>query len=176
MIIFIDNPTLINALSYKFAGRKIEVLNLSSLYSGYINITNLIANLAPINTTGVAMPEFVNSYDFDMQYASAIFNNPSLYESFMNIMIRAYEGYVVCILVQRDPYRDAVMESLIKLIQQRYGYSCWIIEDEGDADVIYEQMLNPYGIMTLDQDIRVYNDAYAKGMVNGGILPNICVE
>ena len=175
MIAFMDNPEYANLLRYKFPGRDPAILNLSSLYSGYINITHLIAKISPINNTGLSMPEFVNSVEFDMQYASAVLNNPELFGSLINIMLRAYEGYLVCILVQRDPYRDAVMESLIKLIQQRYSYNCWIIEDPDDIEIMSEQMLLPNGLLTLDADIKQYNQLYSKGMVEG-ILPNTNIE
>lgn len=175
MIVFMDNPSYSNLLRYKFPGRDPVILNLSSLYSGYINITHLIAKISPINNTGLPMPEFVNSVEFDMQYASAVLNNTELFGSLINIMLRAYEGYLVCVLVQRDPYRDAVMESLIKLIQQRYGYNCWIIEDPDDIEIMSEQMLLPNGLLTLDNDIKQYNQMYTKGLVDG-ILPNMNVE
>lgn len=175
MIVFMDNPSYAGLLRYKFPGRDPVILNLSSLYSGYINVTHLIAKISPINNTGMPMPEFVNSVEFDMQYASAVLNNPELFGSLINIMLRAYEGYLVCILVQRDPYRDAVMESLIKLIQQRYGYNCWIIEDPDDIEIMSEQMLLPNGLLTLDSDIRQYNQMYTKGLV-GSILPDVNIE
>ena len=175
MIVFMDNPQYAELIRYKFPGREPVILNLSSLYSGHINITHLIAKISPINNTSMTMPEFVNSVEFDMQYASAVLSNPELFGSLINIMLRAYEGYLVCILVQRDPYRDAVMESLIKLIQQRYSYNCWIIEDIDDIEVISEQMMFPNGLLTLDEDIKQYNQMYSKGMVEG-ILPNINLE
>lgn len=175
MIVFIDNPKYIDAVQYKFSNRKIIVLNLSSLYSGYLNITNLLTKISPINNSGMQISDFVNSYEFDIQYASAIINDPELFESFINIMMRSYEGYIVCILVQRDPYRDAIMESLIKLIQQRYGYNCWIVEDIEDIDIISEQMFLPNGLLILDQDIKAYNEMYCKGLVKS-ILPNINIE
>lgn len=175
MIAFMDNPSYVESLRYKFPGRESAILNLSSFYSGYINITHLIAKISPINNTGMPMPEFVNSVEFDMQYASSVLTNPELFGSLINIMLRAYEGYIVCVLVQRDPYRDAVMESLIKLIQQRYGYNCWIIEDIDDIEIMSEQMLLPNGLLTLDADIKQYNQMYSKGMIEA-ILPNINIE
>ena len=176
MIIFMDNPKYIEAIKDKFVGRPTIILNLSSLYSGYTDISNLITKIAPINNSGLPIPEFVNSYMFDMQYASCIFNDPILYPSFMDIMIRAYEGYIVCILVQRDPYRDAIMESLIKLIQQRYQYNCWIIEDESDIDVLSEKMMYPAGLLQLDADINQYNKMCSKGLVHQILNPNNNIE
>jgi hypothetical protein len=175
MIVFMDNPEHADMLRYKFPGREPVILNLSSFYSGHISITHLITKISPINNTGLLMPDFVNSVEFDMQYASAVLNTPELFGSLINIMLRAYEGFIVCILVQRDPYRDAVMESLIKLIQQRYSYNCWIIEDIDDIEVISEKMLFPNGLLTLDEDIKQYNQMYSKGLV-GNILPNINIE
>ena len=175
MIAFIDNPAHADLIRYRFPGREPVILNLSSFYSGHINITHLIAKISPINNTGLPMPEFVNSVEFDMQYASAVLNNSELFGSLINIMLRAYEGYLVCILVQRDPYRDAIMESLIKLIQQRYGYNCWIIEDVDDIEIMSEQMLPPNGLLTLDSDIKQYNQMYSKGIVEN-ILPNVNIE
>ena len=175
MIVFMDNPNHAELLRYKFPGRDPVILNLSSLYSGYIDATNLIAKISPINNTGLSMPDFVNSIEFDIQYASAVLNNPELFGSLINIMLRAYEGYLVCVLVQRDPYRDAVMESLIKLIQQRYSYNCWIIEEIDDIEVIFEQMLLPNGLLTLDEDIKQYNQMHTKGMIES-ILPNVNIE
>ena len=175
MIAFMDNPEYANLLRYKFPGRDPVILNLSSLYSGYINVTHLITKISPINNTMLPMPEFVNSVEFDMQYASAVLNNPELFGSLINIMLRAYEGYLVCVLVQRDPYRDAVMESLIKLIQQRYSYNCWIVEEPDDIEIMSEQMLLPNGLLTLDEDIKQYTQMYSKGII-GGILPDINME
>ena len=175
MIAFMDNPEYAYQLRYKFPGREPVILNLSSLYSGYINVTHLIAKISPINNTGLSMPEFVNSVEFDMQYASAVLNNPELFGSLINIMLRAYEGYLVCVLVQRDTYRDAVMESLIKLIQQRYGYNCWIIEDIDDIEIMSEQMLLPNGLITLDIDIKQFNQMYSRGIVDA-ILPDVNLE
>ena len=175
MIAFMDNPAYAELFRYKFSGREPVILNLSSLYSGYINIAHLITKISPINNTNLPIPDFVNSVEFDMQYAAAVLNNSELFGSLINIMLRAYEGYLVCILIQRDPYRDAVMESLIKLIQQRYGYNCWIVEDPEDIDVISEQMLLPNGLITLDNDIKQYNEMYSKGIVEA-ILPNVNIE
>ena len=175
MIAFMDNPKYAELIRYKFPGREPVILNLSSFYSGHINITHLIAKISPINNTDMTMPEFVNSVEFDMQYASAVLSNSELFGSLINIMLRSYEGYLVCILVQRDPYRDAVMESLIKLIQQRYGYNCWIIEDADDIEVVSEQMMYPDGLITLDNDIKQFNQMYSKGLVEN-ILPNINLE
>lgn len=159
MIIFLDNPQLINNISYRFLNRKITVYNLSSCYSGY-NDATVLAKLACINNTCMNMPMFVESLEFDLQYANSIMNIPQMFNSFMQIMSSAFEGDLVIILIYRDPYRDAIMESLIKFIQQRYGYNCWIVEDIDDVDLIQEETFVPYGLINLEQDLQKYDEIY----------------
>lgn len=175
MIAFIDKPELANYTGYNFPGRPIIVMNLSSLYSGHIDITDLITKISPINNTGLSTPDFVNSVQFDMMYMGAIMNDPNLFHKLMMIMLHAHEGYLVNILVQRDWYRDAVMESLIKLIQQRYGYNCWIIEEPEDVMYIKNDVFTPSGLLTLDSDIHKYNELYSSGRVDS-ILQTISME
>jgi hypothetical protein len=176
MIVFMDNPNLIPYLQSRFQKRNVAIFNLSSLYSGYIDATDLITKISPINNTGLPMPEFVNSIQFDIQYMNSIINTPELFYQLIRIVDISYEGNIVIVLVQRDPYRDAVMESLIKLIQQRYGYNCWIIEDQYDLDCIMESTFTPMGLMTLDQDIKLYDDLYKKGLAGPILNTGVNVE
>lgn len=174
IITFISDPKLVGDIYDKLCMGCV-ILNLSSLYSGYRNITPLITKLAPINNTGMNMPNFVDSVNFDMQYAEAILNTPELFCCFMEILRPAYEGEVTCVLVQRDPYRDAVMESIIKLIQQRYGINCWIIESKEDIDLVRLQFGTANGLLTLDQDIHRYQEYAQQGLCYSDDL-NVNIE
>ena len=116
MIVFTHDVNLIPFISYSCNNQPVEIFNLSSYYSGYYNITDLMTSIAPINNSGIPIPEFVQSVDFDIQYASAIMSNPVLFNLFMTFVCSSYEGNIAIILVEREPYRDAVMESLIKYI------------------------------------------------------------
>lgn len=160
MIIFTDNPQYVSIIQGRF-NRPVVIYNLSSLYSGFIDATDLLTNLSSINYTGMPMPLFVESVEFDIQYMASIMNNPNLFGKLMMILSNSYEGHIVVLLVQRDPYRDSVMESLIKLIQQRYGYNCWIVEDPEDISCIKEDEYNPYGLLTLNEDLRKYDSSYS---------------
>lgn len=157
MIVFMDNPNLINVVRSYYPTLMINVFNLSSLYSGFTDVTELITRVSPINSTGMIMPVFVESPDFDIRYASGILNDPLLFSKFMMFVKPSYEGSISIIMVQRDPYRDAVMESLIKLIQQRYGYNCWVIEDADDISFIKEGDYSPYGLLALKDDVSKFN-------------------
>lgn len=161
MIIFTDNPNYLPIIQYEF-NRPVIVYNLSSLYSGFIDATELLTGLSRINYTGMPMPLFVESIEFDIQYAASIMNNPTLFGKLMAILSNSYEGHIVVLLVQRDPYRDSIMESLIKLIQQRYGYNCWIVEDPEDISCIKEDEYSTIGLLTLNEDLKRYDNSYSE--------------
>ena len=157
MIIFLDDPKLISAIQDKL-GYSIKVFNMSSLYS---EITSI----------------YIDTLEFDVNYANEILNNnPKMFEDLMKIMMNSHEGYIVIILVYRDAFRDSIMESLIKLIQQRYGYNSWIINDIDDIDGVNESTYSSIGLVTLEEDIKRYRDMYSKGLVDSIILQPINIE
>ena len=157
MIIYIDNPELIQHIQYQF-NRPTIVFNLSSLYSGFTDLTDLCTQIAPINNTGMIIPEFVQSIDFDIQYASAVINDPNLFCKLLMILSATYEGSIAIVMVQRDPYRDAIMESIIKFTQQRYGIISWIVEDPEDLFCIHETPFTPNGLITLIEDLKKFDE------------------
>ena len=166
MIVFLDNPNMIPVIENAHRADGYLIFNLSSLYSGYINITNLLTSINYMTQPGM-YNDYINSVEFDIQYSTTIFNTPQLFHSLMQIMYCVYNNINAYVLIQRDPYRDSIMESIIKLIQQRYGYLCWLIEDIDDIeDLNNNAMLSPIGILTLDNDIRIHNDYYTKGLVD----------
>lgn len=148
MIIFTSNINLIGMIENPI------VLNLSSYYGGYVDISNLITTIAKIpNNTGMPINEYIYSPTFDINFANMVINDNLLFISFMTIITGCYNGNNVVILVNRDEYRDAVMESLIKLIQIRYGYNCWVIETMEDLETAKESNFSPAGIMSINNDI-----------------------
>lgn len=150
MIIFTSNVNLIQYV------KDPVVFNLSSYYSGFNNITNLITNVQIFNNTQLPPNEFIYSPQFDGIYVNSIFNNNDLFMDFMKILMASYNGSNVVILIAHDDYRDAITESIIKLIQVRYGYNCWSVEDIEDLELLKESYFTPYGLLTLDKDIEQY--------------------
>ena len=145
MVIFTSNINILQRIN------NAVVYNLSSYYSGFENITGLITKIQIFNTTQLPPNEFIYSPQFDSIYANNVLQNNELFYDFIKIMINALE-YNVVILVAHDPYRDAITESIIKLIQVRYGYNCWEVDDLDDLSCIKESFFTPQGILTLDQD------------------------
>lgn len=161
MIIFVDNPEMISLIEVHF-NRPVVTFNLSSLYSGFIDLTDLCSKIAPINNTGMIMPEFVQSVNFDIQYATALSNDPNLFCKLLLPLSEIYEGSIAILLVQRDSYRDAIMESIIKFVQQRYGLISWIVEGPDDILCIKECPLTPYGLVNLTNDIKRFDTMYSE--------------
>ena len=108
----------------------------------------------------MSLPEFVQSVDFDIQYSAMIMNNQILFVKLMMILSNSYEGAISIVLVQHDFYRDAIMESIIKFIQQRYGYNCWVIEDPDDIIYINEPHYTPMGLLNLDADLQRFDSLF----------------
>ena len=169
MIVFVSDPNLIPCIAQK-SGNPFKIFNLTSLYSGYQSLSALVTNMYDVNHSGLPTVVFVDTVDFDIQYANKIFSIPAMFEAFMTIVINTYQGFDVFILVQRDNYRDALMESIIKLIQQRYGYNSWIVNDIDDIECLHEPMFSPYGIMQVDQDLNQYEKMYRFGQVNTKLI------
>ena len=86
MIIFSPNPQLNIPISYHFPNRKITTFNLTSFYSGYIDITDLAKISMYLNQTiHLTMPVFVQAVEFDIQYANTILSTPIMYNAFIQI-------------------------------------------------------------------------------------------
>lgn len=177
MIVFVSDPQMISSISEQVGAIPL-IYNYTSLYSGIAsdNIYALTNHMRTINATGLPPNQFIESLEYDIAFAKAILTIPDMYEALMKIVINNYEGRLVVILVTRDPYRDALMESLIKFIQQRYGYNCWIINDYDDIESLQESNYSPEGLLTIQADIERYREMYAYGEVDNPILSSVCVE
>ena len=155
MIIFTNNMNL--DLSIIKPGNKF--FNVSSLYPASNwskDCTNLLTKIHEINNSGLLTNEFVLTPEFDMAYYSSIINNTNLFISFMSIVYNDFNGQNSICLVERDLYRDAVMESIIKIIQNRYGANAWIVQDNDDLRCCIDTFYSPDGLLVLQDDIDKY--------------------
>ena len=173
MIIFTSKPDIVAFLPWN---KPAMIYNMSSLYSGYKDATSLIT--VPIeNYTGLPMQQYVETVDFDSQYANKILSDPLRFTVFMDIIQCDYIGYNAIVLVHREPYRDAFLESLLKFIQQRYGLNAWLIEDVEDIQSLKESQYNPMGIIQLEKDLeRYYEFCRSNVILNPVIDINKSVE
>jgi len=142
------------------------VINFNSLIEGFPS-----ANLLPPNNLGA-----ISEYDFDVKYMNWILCNDTNFINFMNIIMEIYYGRNIYLIINKDEWGTVLIESLLKLIQQRYGINATFINSPEDIYYAPDSEFNSYyGINNFDQDKERYVYLYEqiKVMQNGG---NVYVE
>lgn len=121
------------------------VYNLSGMAEGYQRIDIL----PPVNQIN-----YSDERQFDIFFSQFIFNNDNIfYEFFSKILYPVYSGYDVYLIVTRNPFFDMISESLLKLIQQRYGYNGAIVNNAVDIDYLNpDETFTTAGIYNFDMD------------------------
>ncbi len=140
-----------------YLGDNFIIKNMSSYNINYRRDLNMVP---PINM----------NYDdktFDYKYAEYLLrNNNCFYNLFFHII---YPGIYlhgdVYVLVHRDnDVFDALTESLQKFIQQRYGYTTYLINDIEDIETLLRDNTictstrEPYHIHNLDNDMKRFSE------------------
>ena len=93
--------------------------------------------------------------DFDLAYAEYIFNNDYVFFDFFKIVYDLYLGKDVFLVMDDGDWSENIIESILKLIQQRYGYNGCLLT--GFDSYIYAQnninsSFESFGLYNLDQD------------------------
>jgi hypothetical protein len=70
--------------------------------------------------------------DFDIAYMNYILGNDNVFCEFFQVIYNLYLGKDVFIIAAKEDWSENVLESLLKLIQQRYGYNATKITCEED--------------------------------------------
>ena len=154
------------AADIKFGGKGV-MYNLSSMREGFISLQALI----PPNTIGR-----LTDREFDIAYANYIMSNDTLFCIFFQIIYNLYIGKDVFIIVSTEDWSENLLESLLKLIQQRYGYNAVLINTEADYLYAVTSMnfgcAPGYGIYNLDQDKERFTTLIEQYRItNNGALP-----
>ena len=105
----------------------------------------------------------------DMAYSNYIFNNDAAFLDLIGLIEQMYVfNKDVYILVHHDnPYREELTEALIKIIQERYGYNCYIANEPDDINYISgNDSFSPYMINILDSDL----ERYKQILIQQGVL------
>lgn len=141
------------------------VYNLTSMREGFTRLPLLI----PPNEIGRS-----SGREFDISYANYILGNDFVFKSFFDIIYALYGGLDVYLIIDESDWSENLVESLLKLIQQRYGYNAIKINCFDDYLQAYNSKyvseFNPYyGLQNLDMDKERY--AYfveSQRIRNGG--------
>ena len=153
MIIFTPIQNIpIEYLEYKGIGQVVKY-NLSSYYNDAPTLNELLPSSEYISQD--VLEGDCSIPIFDIEYHKYIFDNNAAFMQFMSIMIPAYSfpDTLVHIMIKASPFRDVITESLLKLIQQRYGYNAYIINEIEDFIYAEESDLSIPGLFTIDQDL-----------------------
>lgn len=92
---------------------------------------------------------------YDLYFKYVFQSSPEAYISIMNIMLPLYNDPMACVLIyiNHSEIRDIITECLSNLIQRRYGYSSYIINELEDIFCIKDDMtFNPRGIVAMQED------------------------
>lgn len=130
----------------------IVILNLSSMNEKFPGV----ALMPPPNTI------LSDNDSFDKVYFEYIMCNDNVFLEFMKIIMPLYYGYDVYIEVTQGGNFDYITESLIKIIQQRYGYNSYIVNEPEDilmigTEIIPEGEFSIQGLSMLDIDKERYS-------------------
>lgn len=143
--------------------KQVIIYNLSSYYD------------APRLNFLLPSPEYIpedqltgdcNTPNFDMAYHNFIITNNNAFKQFMELVIPANQSpdILIYIMIKHSPYCDAISESLMKLIQQRYGYNVYFINEPDDFLYVDEPTFSIPGLFTYDKDLLRYQSLSPESM------------
>lgn len=124
----------------------------------FFNPTNLGTRLDRLWAPDIILQTCpLESVEFDRSYANYILTNDDAFQDFMEILMSMYYNEDVFILTDLDsPPVVSMCESIIKLIQQRYGYNCYIANCLEDIVNMPESEMSEIGNRIFMQDKERY--------------------
>ena len=95
----------------------------------------------------------METVQYDIEYANFIFSNTQQRIEFLYMIYQLQIGNDVLILIGEYPGMYEMAESLLKLIQSRYGYRGYFItQDDLDDLTMYESKFSVPGLLLFDQE------------------------
>ena len=138
--------------------------NLSRVYNTLDNrlvVLNLNANVQCYTRLNLMPPLGMNtsSMEFDTQYVNLLLSDSNYFMQFMYIMNYLKNGCdVVLLIYNEDTVFNAITETLVKFIQQRYGYNYQFLNDVEDFNQWDQSSFTAPGIIQFDQDYLRYEE------------------
>ena len=117
--------------------------------------------------------------DIDIRYYNYIMSDVNAFSQLMTVMVNSVDNNVfICISeVSIDPYMACINESLMKLIQTRYGFRFFIVNEPEDMQYIQSDgcgFRSVEGIQMYDYDkdsFILHNEKYRLSM--GGVAYDV---
>lgn len=115
---------------------------------------------------------YLSNYDFDVAYYNWVINDNAAFQQFFTIVNYLYSGLDVLLVFSNDLWSENLAETILKIIQERYGYNGVLItcfDDYIQANHMDFNFNREWGLYNLDQDKQRF--AYqneAIRLANGG--------
>ena len=98
-----------------------------------------------------------DDYNFDMWYMTYLLSTPDAFRQLVDLMRIPYNGNNVWILVDFSMEGSVnIIESLIKYIQEIYGYTCNVVHVPEDLENLVQGTFSNIGIQTFDANMESY--------------------
>jgi hypothetical protein len=111
--------------------------------------------------------DFGDEVLFDKEYINYVYGKNDSFLEIMSIVVDVYEGEDVYILIDNDTNsKDILTESIIKILQQRYGIIANYIYDTSDLEGLVDTSLSLEGLYNFGQD----RDRYLRILIERGIV------
>lgn len=142
-------------------GPKCRIYSFTSFAERYPRLQTLI----PPNFLGASSEK-----DFDINYMHYVFDVDTNFFEFMNCIVEPlYQGMDVYLCIANNEWSEIMIESLLKMIQQRYGYNATRIEHINDLFNAEITDFEPtYGLMNLDEDNKRFAYLVTQNELRGG--------
>lgn len=147
MLIVSNSRTILDVYANSKSPQTTFIINMSSATIGF----TLFDRLMPLVTID---PE---SKDFDLMYMNYLLSDEIAFSQLMMIIYNLYIGVDVLIMIGETDIKYMVAESLLKFIQQRYGYNGYIINEALDVEFLNEGSFTIQGLYNLDIDKERYS-------------------
>lgn len=129
-----------------------KIYNISGMKEGFEKLQILI----PPNEIGTTYGR-----EFDIAYMNYIMMNDAVFVEFFRIIQNLYTGINVYLVFGENDWSENLCQSILKIIQQRYGYNGYFINSF--EDYLFVAMNDSsdfdktYGLYNLDQDKNRYS-------------------
>jgi len=134
-----------------------RIYNVSSLLEGYTKL-----NILPYTV------RYSDEKEFDLAYALYILEHDNVFFDMMKIIYNLYIGNDVYLLITIDQFSEIVTESLLKFIQQRYGYIGNRVNEPEDLETLAPGDFTLFGVFNLDQDKERFSYLITNSILSGG--------
>lgn len=138
--------------NYNVIGAAYNILSIKNKYIHVLNLSS--ANLSIKPSSLFYVPKSTNeSNSYDIEYANFIFQNTQQRIEFLYAIYQLQIGNPVLIMIGDYPGMYEMAESLLKLIQTRYGYNGYIISYDDLEDLsLFESRFSVPGLLLFDQE------------------------